>query len=106
MFLILNARISKLFLVRGYSVKLKRILSIILLVSLNINLNGNIVEAKDPNKLIKKEILKDTSIIVHANRITHKYHYQGCKFYNCRVCTIVISENEAKRRGYKHCLIE
>lgn len=50
---------------------------------------------------ITKSSKKD---IVHVNKNSGVYHFSNCEHYNCRNCTIEITEEDAIAKGYhRHC---
>jgi micrococcal nuclease len=44
--------------------------------------------------------------LVHVNVWSKVYHKSGCKYYFCKSCTMYISEEVAKSRGYTKCTLE
>ena len=40
---------------------------------------------------------------VHVNIKSMVYHLPGCKNYNCKNCTLELTENEAIKKGYTKC---
>lgn len=50
---------------------------------------------------ISKSSKKD---LVHVNKNSGVYHFSNCEHYNCRNCSIEITEEEAIAKGYhRHC---
>lgn len=43
---------------------------------------------------------------VQVNPKSGIYHKEGCKNYNCKACTLELSEEEAISKGYKKCRAE
>lgn len=41
------------------------------------------------------------TILVHVNSRSGVYHYPGCEAYNCHNCSIVLTEAEALKHGYR-----
>jgi len=47
---------------------------------------------------------KATGTIYHGNSKSRVYHGPGCRYYNCKACTVILkSEKEAKTKGFKKC---
>lgn len=43
---------------------------------------------------------------LHGNPKSLIYHNSGCKYYNCKACTVVFtSAGEAKAKGYRACKV-
>lgn len=43
---------------------------------------------------------------LHGNPNSRIYHNSGCRYYNCKACTVVFaSAAEAKARGFRACKV-
>ena len=43
---------------------------------------------------------------LHGNPQSRIYHNSGCRYYNCKACTVVFtSTKEAKAQGYRACKV-
>lgn len=44
--------------------------------------------------------------VVHGNPKSLIYHNAGCKYFNCKACTVVFATAaEARSRGYRACKV-
>lgn len=42
----------------------------------------------------------------HGNAKTHVFHRSGCRYFNCKVCTVTFqSREEAVAAGYQPCKV-
>lgn len=44
--------------------------------------------------------------VVHGNYKSRIYHNSGCRYFNCKACTVVFrSAEEARSAGYRPCKV-
>lgn len=66
------------------------------------NISSN---SKKTNNLVSpsKKSSSNNLEIVHVNRKSGVYHFSGCQYYDCKNCTLELTESEAISQGYRHC---
>lgn len=69
------------------------------------SING---EENNPNKIVKdnkpyKNKFNIKRKLVHINEYSKTYHKAGCKFFNCKNCTLYLAEDVAIKKGFKKC---
>jgi ferredoxin len=57
-----------------------------------------------PSAVAETKEAKATGTVYHGNSKSHVYHSPGCRYYNCKACTVILkSEKEAKVKIFKKC---